>query len=584
MVKLVFNIEADVDLGQVVVLTGNCKELGNWLCNGVKPLQKSKDTKWKLEIDINCVAIGSAIEYRYAVCSFLTGADGQVNTIIHKWETHKQPRNILLSGPSVVSNDGCFGVKDGIKCVRDGWLTDQSEVRFMLHSNPLEFTNIKEPSNVGFRVTANHIRQTTNNSLPIQVKAFNEDEYFAKTQSKSGKIYRNNEFVVFSSQVLDVKNTVFKIEVLSSEDHEHVHICGHATVFGTNLTKTRDCVPCPVTNSNGDAIGILRVQYVVIKPLPNCSSLCTFEKPYQWSSTGCLSIGHRGMGRSFKDTGLLVEIGIAKSAEKYIENTIGAFKGATEAGAHMVEFDVHICKDRIPIVYHDYDVPVRLQKADDPDKHFEHKILLSDLTCDQLQQVQTTHTPVNADLKNDDRLFPPLAKVLNETPIHLAFNVEIKYPMEQVNGISECPDYATDMSDLVDNTLQVLIEHAQNRKIVISSFDTDVCALLRLKQNRFPVMLIHCGPTEKYIAYSDPRITTVQSAMYWIKGEQLAGMVGHVDDYRNDDSVIPLLSKSNIHLFLWGEDNKNPVIVQDMMSKGVEGILTDDVTTLPQLT
>ena len=38
---------------------------------------------------------------------------------------------------------------------------------------------------------------------------------------------------------------------------------------------------------------------------------------------------------------------------KYPENTILAFSKAVEAGAHGIEFDVHLSSDGIPVIIHD---------------------------------------------------------------------------------------------------------------------------------------------------------------------------------------------------------------------------------------
>lgn len=38
----------------------------------------------------------------------------------------------------------------------------------------------------------------------------------------------------------------------------------------------------------------------------------------------------------------------------FVENTIESFREAHNRGAQMVEFDVVLTKDKIPIVYHDF--------------------------------------------------------------------------------------------------------------------------------------------------------------------------------------------------------------------------------------
>lgn len=40
--------------------------------------------------------------------------------------------------------------------------------------------------------------------------------------------------------------------------------------------------------------------------------------------------------------------------KSFVENTIESFREAYNRGAQMVEFDVVLTKDRIPIVYHDF--------------------------------------------------------------------------------------------------------------------------------------------------------------------------------------------------------------------------------------
>ena len=38
----------------------------------------------------------------------------------------------------------------------------------------------------------------------------------------------------------------------------------------------------------------------------------------------------------------------------FVENTIDSFREAHNRGAQMVEFDIVLTKDKIPIVYHDF--------------------------------------------------------------------------------------------------------------------------------------------------------------------------------------------------------------------------------------
>ncbi len=73
-------------------------------------------------------------------------------------------------------------------------------------------------------------------------------------------------------------------------------------------------------------------------------------------SRSCLSIGHRGMGKTFDGT---------LSETIFIENTIESFDEAFKNGAEMVEFDIVLTKDKIPIVYHDFSFCIGNKEADE---------------------------------------------------------------------------------------------------------------------------------------------------------------------------------------------------------------------------
>ncbi len=61
----------------------------------------------------------------------------------------------------------------------------------------------------------------------------------------------------------------------------------------------------------------------------------------------CIPIGHRGMGKTFDPESSLPRT-------NFVENTIESFREAYNRGAQMVEFDIVLTKDKIPIVYHDF--------------------------------------------------------------------------------------------------------------------------------------------------------------------------------------------------------------------------------------
>lgn len=95
-----------------------------------------------------------------------------------------------------------------------------------------------------------------------------------------------------------------------------------------------------------------------------------------------MDVGHRGSGTSFK----------ANSGNVIRENTIASLKNAAEHGADMVEFDVQLSKDFVPVIYHDFNVYVSLKKkGDNNTQHDMLELPMRELTLNQLKELKVRH-------------------------------------------------------------------------------------------------------------------------------------------------------------------------------------------------
>ena len=78
-----------------------------------------------------------------------------------------------------------------------------------------------------------------------------------------------------------------------------------------------------------------------------------------------LVIAHRGLGQTYHREGLTGDTCTAERiyppAHAYIENTIDGFRAAFDAGADVVEFDVHPTTDGDFVVFHDWTVDCRTE-------------------------------------------------------------------------------------------------------------------------------------------------------------------------------------------------------------------------------
>jgi glycerophosphodiester phosphodiesterase len=119
-------------------------------------------------------------------------------------------------------------------------------------------------------------------------------------------------------------------------------------------------------------------------------------------------------------------------------------------------------------------------------------------------------------------------------PIGLGLNIEIKYPVEKaVEWLSFTSFY--EINAYVDTILDVVFEHAQDRRIVFSSFAPDVCTALALKQARYPVcFLTEAGKSKG--EYSDWRCCSLGAALAFAEHEHLSGVVADSEPLFNDDS------------------------------------------------
>lgn len=277
-----------------------------------------------------------------------------------------------------------------------------------------------------------------------------------------------------------------------------------------------------------------------ITPLPSYVQL-TLQQSYSryWNSklTG-LEVGHRGAGTSFKPT---------TSTDTTIrENTIASLKRAAEHGADMVEFDVQLSKDLIPVIYHDYLVYVSLKRKKEIDAHDMLELPMSELTHEQLKHLKVYHV-VEGKLRQakffDEHLdehqpFPTLADALDAIDEDVGFNIEVKWNQKLADGSMEVDRINKNRNLYLDCILDVVLSKAGRRRIVFSCFDADICTMLRMKQNLYPVMFLTIGVTDRFSQYYDPRCNTIASAVFNACATELLGVVAHTEDLLRDSTQV----------------------------------------------
>ncbi len=241
-------------------------------------------------------------------------------------------------------------------------------------------------------------------------------------------------------------------------------------------------------------IGQIKIDLLLITPLEGIQQKFLVTQSKYWrEGRRPVNVGHRGLGKTnaehnsskypstdpFRHRSSDPSINSTSGPStrlvqtKFVsENTLASFKGAFQLGFDFVEFDVQLSKDKVPVVYHDFQVAITLKRKVQQAELFV--VPVKDLTLPQLQSLKIHHasatdvSKVEEELDEDGQenfrsLFPTLQELFEQLDPHLGFNVEIKYAMEYRQGGSE-QNYYFERNEYIDCILRCLITHGKYRK------------------------------------------------------------------------------------------------------------------------
>lgn len=557
------------------------------------------------------------IEFRYfiaVICQSNSTKNSAKTMIIRRWETHMTPRIISKNIPSNFDNDilpepDKFGYHNNYYKVERGWLTDETVIQFKLFNNPIKlWKNRLQNRKVHIKMTP--VNLVRHNSVELQqfggdcvddslsmdtqdiidqpaftsiteIAVMNDEEAKFKSQEQFGRPYNEDEFVIFNVAVRYTDTIAYLVDyyVYSSkcfpgEPPNHI---GFSYILPSTLQSSVGLVTVPITSTKHRPIGQLTVEYVVIKPIPDYpwDTSISYAKHWEQRWSG-LDVGHRGLGTSFKFE--------MKNCANVRENTIASLKTASYHGADMVEFDVQLSKDLIPVIYHDFYVSISMKRKKQIEAMDMLEIPVKDLTLEQLHLLKVYHIAegreknprfFDEDLE-DHQPFPTLQTVLQELEQHVGCNIEIKWTMQLKDGTFEL-NHPFDLNIYLDIILKVVLEYGGDRKIVFSSFNPDICAMIRLKQNKYPVVFLTQGVTLKYPTYHDPRCQTIPMAIRHALAADILGINVHTEDILRDPSQVKLVKDAGLIMFCWGDDNNDKATIQYLKKLGLHAVIYDKI-------
>ncbi|XP_018422227.1 PREDICTED: glycerophosphocholine phosphodiesterase GPCPD1 [Nanorana parkeri] len=608
--QVCFQVRGATEQGDVIALCGSSEVLGAWKPQNAVILQPDPNDcmVWRTNVTL---LKGTPVQYRYFKGFFLEprNTGGPCQVIVHKWETHQQPRSINPLDDETHIDDGEFGVHDGVETVDSGWLTCQTELRLRLQYSEKQPVSIskKKFKKSRFRVKLSLVGleeegEDDDQDKPsptfllkmansFEISLISNTEYKSRhSQPECGYALQYDRWTEFSIHTMEPDNLELLFDFFEEELSEAVvqgdtlpgHV-GSACLLSSTIMETgksNGIITLPIMSRNArQTLGKVRVDYILIKPIQgySCDMRGSFCK--YWKPRTPLDVGHRGSGNSTT----------AAKLAKIRENTVASLKSAASHGAAYVEFDVHLSKDHVPVIYHDLTCCLSMKKKANAMSLELFEIPVKELTYDQLQllklahvtalKFQDHHDSVDEECSvSDNQPFPSLQTVLESVPENVGFNIEIKWICQEKSGKwdGNLSSYF-DMNLFLDIILKTVLENAGHRRIVFSSFDADICTMVRLKQNKYPILFLTQGQSQIYPELMDIRSRSTPFAISFAQFENILGINVHTEDLLKNPHYIQEAKSKGLVVFCWGDDTNDPDNRMLLRKHGIDGLIYDRI-------
>ncbi|EFN52895.1 hypothetical protein CHLNCDRAFT_138426 [Chlorella variabilis] len=339
--------------------------------------------------------------------------------------------------------------------------------------------------------------------------------------------------------------------------------------------------------------------------------------------------GHRGMGANVWHPSSSQPM-----AAPFRENTLLSFKAASESGATFLEFDVQVCADGVPVIWHDNYVvfgdeanptscriadltsqafrqlaPINVSRATaaadtgvllggSPTSSSASLASLESFACSTASSAASAATSTTSSgttrllrkHRNDtpaepheptlrswqceqEDHFPTLAEVFAGIPPSVAFDLEIK--MAVPDDVVVTPAHEVDR--MVSATLAAvdagLAAHGP-RTIMFSSFDPEVCLEVKRRRPGAVVMFLSGGGQYSHV---DLRRTSIAAAVAFASGAALQGVILNTRALQLEAHMVEEARSRGLRVMTYGQPNDNPEWVRYQHFLGVQGVIVDDV-------
>ncbi|EDW79144.1 uncharacterized protein Dwil_GK12589 [Drosophila willistoni] len=572
----IFNLELKYNMklspDESIAVSGDHTALGHWRLEKALPMkeQNAARTKWYLRVWI-CAT--QRFYYRYVI--FTKNSEGE--RVLRRWEGQQVAR--MLQTYEIYRSPGLdvFGEayprsEGGGLRVEQGWLESEYviELKFIWDQH---ITINGLTSNAKFRLLLTPLNVLDNARIEISRYIYNKSTFHL--QSQLGVRYSPGNIVIYRIyQSLSTRNS-FRLSIYQAKEPKHS--LGEVFIFPDQIKGSRGILQLPILSAFESPLGIgqLMLPYLVVQPMPQIelSNLRASFQQYWPNNWPTMDIGHRGLGASYYQTNT-----------KFTENTIESFLSVTEHKGDMVQLDVQLTKDYVPIVWHGFGFYTARKDHLIQDRFDLHYVLIRDLTYKELKASRVfilrrwsvqeyTHLNVK-DVNQVQRIFPKLSEVYESVPKSLGLLVEIKWPQLMASGVLESTQ-AHNKNVYVDRIIQTTIRFGCGRPIIFSSFDVDICTMVRLKQHTFPVLLMSIGRSNIWDPYMDLRTQSFLQAVNFADSAEILGTALHVENFLVKQELVNLGLDQQQVVFLWGNDLADEQMLEQFRAMDVNGLIYD---------
>lgn len=211
---------------------------------------------------------------------------------------------------------------------------------------------------------------------------------------------------------------------------------------------------------------------------------------------------------------------------------------------------------------------------------YSKKILKEAFDLTKLQLKQENYT--------SNLMFPTLKEIFTQLDTKLGFNVEIKYPLDLEDGTHEAENIKwLNRNKYVDIIIKELYASAKlnsNRCVIITTFDPNLCAMIRKKQSKFPVLFLTLGKTSG-ISFKDFRCKNTQISMNYARAEEFHGIVAHSEELSQNLHLIKILfnhtaKSKNFLSYCWGDELNQIEKRKLFLDYGMNGLIYDRINEI----